>query len=79
MPLFVHGQEVVSIRNLAATAGTESRLLRAHRRHSLSQTWREEEKHHYITGPMVKLWKKIKIKACRKGEKLARGVVMISK
>lgn len=41
MPLFVHGQEVVSIRNLAATAGTESRLLRAHRRHGLSQSERE--------------------------------------
>lgn len=37
MPLLVHGQEVVSVRNLAATAGTQGRLLRAHRRHGLGQ------------------------------------------
>lgn len=37
MPLFVHGQEVVSIRNLAATAGTQGWLLWAHRRHVLGQ------------------------------------------
>lgn len=67
MPLFVHGQEVVSIRNLAATAGTESRLLRAHRRHGLSQTEREKK---HITSPDGK-------KNVEKGnKKLALGVVI---
>lgn len=35
MPLFVHGQQVVSVRDLPTAAGAQGRLLRAHGGHGL--------------------------------------------
>ena len=41
VPLLVHGQEVVPVRDLTPAAGTQGRLLRAHGGHCLEGGWRK--------------------------------------